>query len=236
MAHLFEFDPSEVLGIPADARLEQVREAYRAQSKKHHPDAGGDVWAFRLVHLAYEILCRSRVASRLREEEQSRPTPPRSAATQSTDAHTTTAPPLNEEEVCRTVIDPGYPDLRLVRAELLILRHEIDGLIDLMTSTAAQRNLSCTLHLAGPIGDPATAQGRSEHHAVQTIREAVRKLIRETRPEAHRILLEGPRCAAWLRYQSAREAYHSARRFRTLLHANGYGLALTTRELVVPRN
>jgi len=36
--------------------LDEIHEAYRSKSKKHHPDLGGDEWAFRMVTRAYEVL------------------------------------------------------------------------------------------------------------------------------------------------------------------------------------
>ncbi len=36
--------------------MEDIQKAYREKSKKHHPDLGGDEWAFRMVVRAYEIL------------------------------------------------------------------------------------------------------------------------------------------------------------------------------------
>ena len=54
--HSFSLDPRTVLGVGPDASLEEIHEAYRAKSKKHHPDMGGDEWAFRMVARAYEVL------------------------------------------------------------------------------------------------------------------------------------------------------------------------------------
>jgi hypothetical protein len=56
MTHHFPFDPREVLGVPTDATPDQVHDAFREKSKKHHPDLGGDEWAFRMVARAYEVL------------------------------------------------------------------------------------------------------------------------------------------------------------------------------------
>lgn len=36
--------------------MEEIHSAFREKSKKHHPDLGGDEWAFRMVVRAYEIL------------------------------------------------------------------------------------------------------------------------------------------------------------------------------------
>ena len=54
--HSFSLDPRTVLGVGPDASLDEIRNAYREKSKKHHPDVGGDEWAFRMVSRAYEVL------------------------------------------------------------------------------------------------------------------------------------------------------------------------------------
>ena len=54
--HSFSLDPRTILGVGPDASPEEVHDAYRAKSKKHHPDRGGDEWAFRMVARAYEVL------------------------------------------------------------------------------------------------------------------------------------------------------------------------------------
>lgn len=46
----------EVLGIPRDATLTQVKAAYRRAARATHPDQGGDAAQFRLVTLAYQTL------------------------------------------------------------------------------------------------------------------------------------------------------------------------------------
>ncbi|GEM_PF-3543978 len=40
--------------------MKEIQRAFRAKSKKHHPDLGGDEWAFRMVVRAYEILKTTR--------------------------------------------------------------------------------------------------------------------------------------------------------------------------------
>ena len=54
--HSFSLDPRTILGIGPDASPDEIRDAYHAKSKKHHPDMGGDEWAFRMVTRAYEVL------------------------------------------------------------------------------------------------------------------------------------------------------------------------------------
>ena len=54
--HSFSLDPRTVLNVGADASPDEIRDAYHAKSKKHHPDVGGDEWAFRIVARAHEVL------------------------------------------------------------------------------------------------------------------------------------------------------------------------------------
>jgi DnaJ domain len=46
-------DPYKVLGIRATASLQEVENAYRDKLVKHHPDRGGDHWAYEQVQAAY---------------------------------------------------------------------------------------------------------------------------------------------------------------------------------------
>ena len=49
-------DPYRVLGVSRDATRKELIAAYREKSKKHHPDTGGDDWAFVEIQRAYEEL------------------------------------------------------------------------------------------------------------------------------------------------------------------------------------
>jgi DnaJ domain len=60
MTHCFSIDPRSVLGVGVEASMEEIQSAFRDKSKKHHPDLGGDEWAFRMVVRAYEILKTTR--------------------------------------------------------------------------------------------------------------------------------------------------------------------------------
>jgi hypothetical protein len=45
---------NEVLGVKADANIEDIRNAYRALAKVHHPDAGGSTEDFKRLRGAYD--------------------------------------------------------------------------------------------------------------------------------------------------------------------------------------
>lgn len=56
MNHHFSLNPRTILGVSIEATADEIRDAFREKSKKHHPDLGGDEWAFRMVLRAYEVL------------------------------------------------------------------------------------------------------------------------------------------------------------------------------------
>jgi molecular chaperone DnaJ len=49
-------DLYETLGLRPDAAPEDIKRAYRAKAREHHPDAGGDAERFKEVTHAYEVL------------------------------------------------------------------------------------------------------------------------------------------------------------------------------------
>lgn len=52
------------LGVSKEATPEEIKKAYRDQSKIHHPDKGGDAAEFRKVQRAYDLLSDSEKRSR----------------------------------------------------------------------------------------------------------------------------------------------------------------------------
>jgi hypothetical protein len=73
-------DPRKILGVDIDASLEEIQKAYRKQARKHHPDLGGDAWAFQQVQDAFEQLTKSQTSSSSRASSSARAPRPSSAA------------------------------------------------------------------------------------------------------------------------------------------------------------
>lgn len=49
-------NPYKILGVRKNAKIENIKKAFRKLSKKHHPDKGGDEKEFQKINDAWEIL------------------------------------------------------------------------------------------------------------------------------------------------------------------------------------
>ena len=96
----------EVLGVGSDSTAAEIRKAYRDAVRRAHPDAGGDVGAFRQVVDAYQ-----RLQDPLSPSFTQSPTRPR--ATPDPDLEITPLLALEGGE-----IDHGFPDGRIIRITL----------------------------------------------------------------------------------------------------------------------
>ena len=52
-------NPYDILGVKKDASAADIKKAFRAKAKQHHPDKGGDEAEFKKINQAYEILSDS---------------------------------------------------------------------------------------------------------------------------------------------------------------------------------
>jgi hypothetical protein len=219
--YAFPLNPSDVLGVPPDASLEEIRDAYRAKSRKYHPDIGGDEWAFRVVARSYELLSTARVVGRASAElSRGARTPAGSAR----DRHVRTG-----------VRDTAVPPDRLVGVEMLLLRYELDSPLAFMTEPAEDRNLSCTLNVSWPLPGAAASDGPT-----RPIREgleaAFREAARSTTPTASRADQDDiGRFIGWLSYPTAVKADEAFKVLQAALKARKLGIVQTIREVTIPR-
>ena len=229
MDYAFPLDPRAVLGVPPEATLEQIREAYRAKSKRYHPDVGGEEWAFRVVARSYELLCTARVMGRASEEMARGP-----AASAARPASSGGGP---DRRVRPGVRDSAVPPDRLVAVEMLLIRYELDNPMSLLTERPEDRNLSCTLNIAWPKpGAPASFAEGGTRPLRAALEAAFRETAQATAPTAARSDLDDiGRFVGWLSYPTATKADEAFRTFHAALQARGLGAEQTIREVTIPR-
>jgi DnaJ-like protein len=225
----FEIDPLQVLGVSADATLDQIRDAYRQKAKKYHPDAGGEDWAFRILSQAYELLCSARVIRAAHFEPSTRagrPTPPAGASPKAETVHAG----IHDKDV-----DPS----RIVAVEHLCVRYLWDDASYLWLTQGVpeeQRFLSCSLNINWP---DATRPDRSvpirDRAVVATLSEVFDALIISTRAIASRSRIDDDRFAGWLSYSSFDRSWKALKALHEGLRAHGLGLRQWSRDLFLPR-
>ena len=156
----FDIDPQAVLGVPADATLEQIRDAYRRKCKTFHPDAGGEEWAFRVLVQSYEMLSTARVLRATRAEPVRGQ---RDAAPATARHHEPSA-----ETVRGGIHDQNVPLERMVGVEHLCVRYLWDDAAYLWLTqkqSDEERFLSCSLNLSWPDQGQVATAGRQGSHA-----------------------------------------------------------------------
>jgi curved DNA-binding protein CbpA len=210
-----EIDPYTVLGISRDASHEQLREAYRAKSLKHHPDHGGDDWAFRIVVRAYESLSQS---------PRHAPEPARH-------------PDQPEGRIQPGVFDRLVESKKLVDVEIVWMRYEFNDLEEMLQTPLEKRHLSGSLHITWPEASLADAPQDIPSGAkiLELLQDAVRSLRDHTNPISARWQFQGGRFEAWLGYRHGQAASDAFRRFHTSLKRRGMGVRQWTRDVTVPR-
>jgi hypothetical protein len=229
LSYGFEIDPCAVLGVTTCATLQDVRDAYRAKAKKHHPDQGGDEWAFRIVSRCYEILSTARVVSHAARDAgpapRRRPEP----------AH----PATGETEWLRPgVRDPLIDPVRMVDIEVFVIRFELEHPMDLLLLPPEDRSLCCCLNVTWS-ASPPDLQGRGHPDAPLALRlldETFQAMPSKTHALGSWSHAEGDRFQGWLSYPTATRAWESFRAFHEALNGCGLGVNQWTREMVIPRD
>ena len=219
----FHLDPHDVLGLHPGASSQEVRDAYHAKSKKHHPDLGGDEWAFRVVVRAFEVL--------------SEPPAP--------DADPGPMPRPGQTHVDPEKVRPGARDrvadpARTVAVELLRVRYEARDPLNLTSDGEHEDpNLSGSLNLTWP--DPEVPAAADLAAKADEVIEALARICARVRVETPVIDsktdldADGPSFACWLSYRGGEDAWQAFRVLRDYLKQHGLGVRQWTRDLVLPR-
>ncbi len=250
MKYAFEVDAADVLGVQPGATLQEIHEAYRARVKKHHPDVGGDDWAFRSVARAYELLSHARLRARIGFD----PPPPSASPPQpwvesffDDEPESTldeqsprpagpTAPEAVSGFFRPGVADPVAHPGRLVDVELFTIRYEFEGQINLLGGPE-NRNLSSCLHITWPA--PPTHEGEPEIPADPEVLKQLTRVFdgmpRRSRATSYWSRSKDGRFVGWLSYPTANRAFEAFEAFHKALNDKGLGVRQTTRELFVAR-
>ncbi len=230
----FEIDPLAVLGVPADATLEQIRDAYRRKAKTFHPDAGGDEWAFRVLVQSYEMLSTARVLRATRAE------PPRNQA----------APPAgtgrphepSAETVRGGIHDQDLPAHRIIGVEHLCVRYLWDEAAYLWLSRKQpdeDRFLSCSLNLSWPdpaLGRALGAAGVKEAAAiVADLNDVFDHMVVSSRVITSRSHSDDDEFAGWLSYSSFDRSWKALKCLHDAVRSRGLGLRQWSRDLFIPK-
>jgi hypothetical protein len=229
----FEIDPQAVLGVPADATLEQIRDAYRTKCKTYHPDVGGEEWAFRVLVQAYEMLSTARVLRATRDE------PVRGQAVPAPSAARPHEP--SAETVRGGIHDQNLPPERMVGVEHLCVRYLWDEAAYLWLTqkqSDQERFLSCSLNLSWPDqGQVATSSaGKEATRIVLALNEIFDHMIVSTRVITSRSHSSDDEFAGWLSYSSFDRSLKALKSLHDAVRSRGLGLRQWSRDLFIPKN
>jgi hypothetical protein len=229
----FEIDPLRVLGVTADASLEQIRDAYRQKAKRYHPDTGGEEWVFRILSQAYELLSAARVVRAAHSESPrptARPAPSPSQPRREPDTETVHAG-LHDKDV-----DPVH----LVAVEHLCVRYLWDHASYVWLGQSVpddQRFLSCSLNLSWPDATRSDhADPIPERTAIlASLVEIFDTIIISTPVVNSRSSVEDDRFSGWLSYSSFDRSSKALQTLHHALRTRGLGLRQWSRDLFLPR-
>ncbi len=214
-------DPYQVLGVHPNASGAEIKAAYRALVKQHHPDAGGDEHTILALNAAWEVLGDPQ--RRAQHDRLSAPAPQRSAA-QSAAAASRAARKATAEaargdgqllawlqqvyapidRLLAQVINPFPAQLKALSADPYD-----DALMEVFCAflEQSQSRLEKVQTLYGALAAPPSAQGfsLSLYHCFSQVQDAVSELERYTMGYVDSYLHDG------------REMLREAKRRRTRL-------------------
>lgn len=230
ISHSFELDPCAVLGVEQGATLEEMRDAYREKAKKHHPDRGGDEWAFRVVARCFEILSSARVMSHaVRDASHDARGPARPG--------TARREPAPAEWLRPGVRDPSLDPMRTVDVEVFVVRYELSNPADLLFMPHEDMSLCCCLNIAWPSAEAGSFEstGRDASDVPRLLSEVFEEMPMRTKALSSWSSARDESFEGWLSYPTAVHAWESFRQFHETLSRRGLGVNQWTREMLVPR-
>jgi len=234
MPHHCQVEPEDVLGVVQGASLQEIREAYRDRAKKHHPDHGGDAWAFRLVSWAYETLSTARVLARAVAETGAAPVPkPRVAPFRPPAAQA-----ADSERVREGVHDDATDPFSVVEVEVFAIRFAMESPMDLFAASPQERNLSCCLNVSWPSQEipPHAVPAPVASRVLSELIAAFDSIPAATHALDFRSEVEDGRFSGWLSYPSVTAADEAFRVFHEALNARRLSVHQSTREIIIPRD
>ena len=229
----FEIDPLKVLGVTADASLEQIRDAYRQKAKRlspgrrrrrvgvPHPQPG----------LRVTLLGPGRPRRPFRIPRP--PVRPGRAPARPV------ASPTPRRSMRVSTIRTSIP-AHIVAVEHLCVRYLWDDASYLWLGQAVpdeQRFLSCSLNLSWPdASGPIAADPIAERPAIlAALGEIFDTMIISTRVVNSRSSIEDDRFSGWLSYSSFDRSSKALQTLHHALRARGLGLRQWSRDLFLPR-
>ena len=213
-----DLDPHDILELARGCSAEELRDAYHKKSKKHHPDGGGDEWAFRVIVWAHEAV--SQTLGRERFAAQTREVP-------------------DTGRIRAGVHDKGVDPARLVHVEMVWMRYEVDDVLGLLAdkTQGEGRNLSGSLNITWPgedVADDASVRALTQR-VLPALNAAFDDLRARTTPIGARSRIEEGGFFAELGYPSGQAAWEAFKHFHVGLKARGLGVKQWTRDVMIPR-
>lgn len=248
MQYAIEIDAAEILGVPPGASLQDIHNAYRVRVKKHHPDTGGDDWAFRAVARAYETLSHARIRARIEVD----PPAPSTDLVAATTPHRASFRDVEDEEP-RESVRPTAPESasgffrvgvedhvdnpgRVVDVEQFTIRYEFEGPFNFLGGPE-NRNLSSCLHVTWPAppvhdGDPVLP---ADPDVLKRLVRVFDRTPRRTKATTSWSDTKDGRFVGWLSYPTANRAFEAFEVFHKALNETGLGVRQSSRELFIGR-
>jgi hypothetical protein len=245
----FELDPLHVLGVSAQATLEEIRAAYREKAKRYHPDKGGEDWTFRILSQAYEMASTARVARAASRDTAPRPAQPQphphaqAHAQAHEQAHSYADRPRPERQTESShagIFDHEVPQSRIVAVELLCIRYLWDD-TDYVWLTQRvpdeDRFLSCNLTMSWP-DENAAARSLSHDDQAQilsALQETFDHMTVASRVVSSRCRTQDDQFSGWLAYSNFDRAFKAVGTLHESLKSRGMGMRQWSRDLFIPR-